>query len=100
MLEILGDRKICVARELSKIHEEITRGTISEVLSSDIVEKGEFVLFVEGNTETYDYSDVSIVEHVKIYVSDGYTEKEAIKLVAKDRNVRKSDIDKEYQIGK
>lgn len=97
---IFGDRSISIARELSKIHEEITRGKISEILDMNIVEKGEFVLFVEGNTNTYNYSDVSVLEHVKIYLSDGYTEKEAIKLVAKDRGVKKSDIYKEYHIGK
>lgn len=97
---VFGNRTISVSRELSKIHEEIFRGKLSELLESNIIEKGEFVIFVEGNNEVYDYGDVSIIEHVKIYLSDGYTEKDAIKLVAKDRNVKKSDIYKEYHTGK
>ena len=100
IFDIFGDRNICIARELSKIHEEIIRGKLSEVLKTDIVEKGEFVLFVEGNDNKLDFSDLSIVEHVKMYIEEGNEEKDAIKLVAKDRNVKKSDIYKEYHLGK
>ena len=100
MLEVFGDRNISINREISKIHEEIVRGKISELI--DLVDemKGEFVIIVEGNNEVVDYSSMSIIDHVKVYVDEGMSEKEAIKLVAKERNVAKSIVYKEYHLGK
>lgn len=100
IFEIFGDRNITIAREISKIHEEFCRGKISELI--DVVDnmKGEFVLVVEGCHLAVDYSDLSIHEHVRIYLDDGMSEKDAIKEVAKERNVAKSEIYKEYHIGK
>ena len=100
MLEVFGDRNISINREISKIHEEIVRGKISELI--DLVDemKGEFVIIVEGNNEVVDYSSMSIIDHVKVYVDDGMSEKDAIKLVAKERNVAKSIVYKEYHLGK
>ena len=100
MLEVFGDRNISINREISKIHEEICRGKISELI--DLVDemKGEFVFIVEGNSDVVDYSSMSIIDHVKVYVDDGMSEKDAIKLVAKERNVAKSIVYKEYHLGK
>lgn len=100
MLEVFGDRNISINREISKIHEEICRGKISELI--DLVDemKGEFVIIVEGNSDLVDYSSMSIIDHVKVYVDDGMSEKDAIKLVAKERNVAKSIVYKEYHLGK
>ena len=100
MLEVFGDRNISINREISKIHEEICRGKISELI--DLVDemKGEFVIIVEGNSDVVDYSSMSNIDHVKVYVDDGMSEKDAIKLVAKERNVAKSIVYKEYHLGK
>lgn len=98
--EVFGNRNICICRELTKIHEEIYRGTIKEVLDHDIILKGEFVIVIEGNNEILNFSDMSIVEHVKMYIDEGNSEKDAIKLVAKDRNEKKSDIYKQYHLNK
>lgn len=101
MLKILGDRRISLNREISKMYEEIYRGSISSVikeLGSDI--KGEFVIIMEGNKEISDYTDITIEEHIKTYINLGYSEKDAMKLVAKDRNMTKSDIYREYMRGK
>ena len=100
MLEVLGDRNISINREISKIHEEICRGKISELI--DLVDdmKGEFVIIVEGNTDVVDFSHLTVAEHIKLYLDDGMSEKDAIKLVAKERNVAKSIIYKEYHLGK
>ena len=95
-----GNRKVVIARELSKLHEEIYRGSLEELKNCDITLKGEFVIVVGGNKENIDYSDISIIEHVKMYIEEGNSEKDAIKLVAKDRKVAKSDIYKEYHINK
>lgn len=95
MLDVLGDRKICICRELSKIHEEFTRGTISEILPLVDEMKGEFVIVVEGNHDVTDYSNLDVYEHVKMYLDD-MTEMDAIKKVAKERGVAKSVIYQEY----
>lgn len=100
MLEILGDRKVAICREISKIHEEVLRDKISNLIEVADSLKGEFVVIVEGNKESVDYSSMSIIEHVKLYVDDGMSEKDAIKLVAKERNTAKSIIYKEYHDNK
>jgi 16S rRNA (cytidine1402-2'-O)-methyltransferase len=96
MLETLGDRKIAVCRELSKIHEEIVRDNISNIIPLVDKMKGEFVIVVEGNKEIVDFSELDVVEHVKMYVEDGLSEMDAIKKVAKERGVAKSIIYSEY----
>ena len=100
ILKIFGDREIAIAREISKIHEEICRDKISNLI--DIVDemKGEFVLVVDGNHDSINYNELSVIEHVNLYVEDGISEKEAIKIVAKERNVPKSEIYKTYHMGK
>lgn len=98
LLKVFGDRKIALNREISKKYEEIIRGNISEVL--EIVEelKGEMVIVVEGNTANEDYSDITILEHINLYLEDGISEKEAIKKVAVERGIPKSVVYKEYHI--
>ena len=96
LLKIFGNRKISIAREISKIYEEIYHGTIEEVqeeIKNGI--KGEIVVIVEGNSET-DFSNLTIEEHVKLYLEDGLSSKEAIKKVAIERNVPKSIVYNEY----
>ncbi len=100
MLNVLGNRNISNSREISKIHEEILRDKISNLIDVADTLKGEFVLVVDGNHDVVDYSEMSIIEHVKLYVEDGMDEKDAIKLVAKERQVAKSIIYKEYHLGK
>lgn len=96
MLSVFGNRKICICRELSKLYEEACRGTIEEVISVVDSMKGEFVLVVEGNRDVIDYSNIDIYEHVLLYVDDGISEMEAIKIVAKERKVPKSVVYSEY----
>ncbi len=101
MLEIFGNRNICLEREISKIHEEVYREKISDIISiansSEL--KGEFVLVVEGNHEEVSFDDLTIKEHVDLYRNDGLSTNEAIKKVAMERNVAKSVIYKEYHVG-
>lgn len=100
MLKIFGDRNISISREISKIYEEVFRDKISKLLDFCDNMKGEMVIIVEGNLNVQDYSDLSILDHVKLYLDDGITEKEAIKIVAKERDVPKSLIYKEYHDNK
>lgn len=94
--EIIKDRKICVAREISKKHEEIYRGTAEDILKEIISPKGEFVIVIEGIESNNNYENLSIIEHVNLYIKEGKLKNEAMKLVAKDRNISKSIIYKEY----
>lgn len=84
----LGDRKLCVARELTKIHEEIVFSSLKEGYNKTL--KGEFVLIVEGYEEKQD--EFSLEEKLSYYLNLGYTKNEAIKLVAKDKNMTKSEV--------
>ena len=101
LLSNLGDRKIAVCRELTKLYEEIYRGSISESVNYFQVNKprGEFVLVIEGKrVEDIEeekksiWIDLSIEEHILSYINNGISKKEAIKMVAKDRNLPKNEI--------
>ena len=89
------DRKITVAREITKIHEEFIRGNIDEIIEKTKDAKGEMVLIIEGNkniSEENNLNNLSIEEHYKFYESQGFDKKEIIKKIAKDRNVSKNEI--------
>ncbi len=94
--EVFGDREIALCREISKVYEEIHRDTISNILPFVSSLKGEFVIVVKGNTTFYDFSELTVLEHVKLYLDDGMDEKDALKRVAKERGVSKSIIYSEY----
>ena len=96
MLNILGNRNISISREISKKFEEVYRGTITDVLVELEEPKGEFVIVVEGTTQTVDYTNVSVIEHVNAYIKEGNSVNTAIGLVAKQRNVSKKEIYNEY----
>lgn len=102
MLEILGDRKIALCRELTKIHEEIIRTTLAEAqnLYTETSPKGEFVIVIEGakepEKETAWWEEMSIEEHVEKYIADGVDSKEAVKMTAKDRGLPKREVYNEY----
>lgn len=90
--KIFGNRKISISKEISKKYEEVVRGTITEVIDKFDNIKGEFVVVVEGNNDCVDYTNISVVEHVTAYIKEGNSVNDAIKLVAKDRNVAKKEI--------
>lgn len=92
ILDIFGNRKISISREITKKFEEVYRGTIDKVIQEIETAKGEMVLVVSGNHEEKNYDSLTMIDHVNIYLTQGYTSKEAIKKVAKDRNVKTSDV--------
>lgn len=98
LLEVFGNRRIALCREISKKYEEVIRGTLEEVLEIADTLKGEMVVVVEGNLQQEDFSTMTILEHINLYLEDGMTEKEAIKKVAVERDVPKSVIYREYHI--
>jgi len=96
MIEILGNRKISISREISKKFEEIYRGNIDEIIKQLIDIKGEIVVIVSGNKEETTYENLTIISHVNLYIKEGYTKKDAIKLVAQDRNITSSEVYNTY----
>lgn len=100
LLRFFGNRRIVLCREISKKYEEAIRGTIEEVLEVSDTLKGEMVVVVEGNLQQEDFSSMTILEHIQLYLDDGMTEKEAIKKVAVERGIPKSIIYKEYHTKK
>lgn len=96
MLKILGNRNISISREITKKFEEIYRGTISDVINELDVLKGEFVIVVEGNKDVNDFSNLSILDHVNLYIENGLDSKEAIKKVAHERKLNKNEVYSEY----
>ena len=92
---ILNNRKMVLARELTKIHEEFIRGNIEEILEKSKDLKGEIILIIEGNEkieEENHLNNLSLEEHFEFYEKLGLDKKEIIKKIAKDRGVSKNDI--------
>lgn len=97
---ILGNRQVSISRELTKKYEETFRGSIEESLQyfTEKEPKGEFVVVVEGGTEevieSY-FEKMTIEEHLSYLVERGVSKKDAIKQVADERKIKKSDVYKE-----
>ena len=95
---ILGNNRNCsISREITKKYEEIYRGTIESIISQLGNIKGEIIIIVEGNKNKEDYTDIDIMNHIELYIKQGMKTMEAIKQVAKERNMKKSDVYREYQ---
>lgn len=104
MYEVFGNRNICIARELTKLHEEYMHTTFKEAVEK--IEqngiKGEIVLLIEGiNVEEKEQNEkekldnISNIDLVKEYISQGIDKKEAIKKVAKLKGINKNEVYKD-----
>ena len=93
--DVLGNRNISISREISKKFEEIYRGKVEDIID-EVNVKGEFVIVVDGNKNEKSFDTLSIVEHVNLFIKEGYDVKEAIKLTSKERNIPKSEVYNEY----
>lgn len=93
---ILKGRKVVLARELTKVHEEFVRKDIEELLTIVDNLKGEMILIIEGikkkNNVENKLNNLTLEEHYKYYENQGIDKKEIIKKISKDRNVNKNDI--------
>lgn len=101
LLAVLGNRKMTLCRELTKKHETAFSSTIEDILKFYETQepKGECVLVIEGKSraelvqqERARWEEMTIEEHMEVYLSQGIDKKEAMKVVAKDRGVSKRDI--------
>ena len=99
--EVLGNRKMVVARELTKLHEEIRRGCVEQIIEhyTNNSPRGEFVILVEGiSSEDREkigenkWDSLSIQDHLLLYIEDGVDKKDAIKRVSKERNIPKREV--------
>ena len=94
--DIIGDRRITLARELTKIHEEFIRDNINNILDKIDSLKGEMILIIEGksskNNSQNELNELTLEEHYEYYKKQGFDKKEIIKKIAKDRNVNKNEI--------
>lgn len=99
--EQIGNRRITVCRELTKKYEEAEQSFIDDMIDHYSLNepKGEFVLVIEGKSfeekvkeEQESWLDMTVIEHLDYYVSQGMNKKEAMKQVAKDRGISKRDV--------
>lgn len=95
--EVLGNRRVSIARELTKKHEEIIRGNLMDIIDSQITLKGEFVIVVEGFTQEQETDFDSLMEMIQETIEQGLTPSRAISHVAKQQNVSKNELYNYYQ---
>lgn len=98
-----GARRIALARELTKLHEEVLRMTLSEAEAyyAETAPRGEYVLIIEGATEQPEpagawWEALSVTEHVEHHIANGLSPKEAVKEAAKERQLPKRDVYNAY----
>lgn len=99
MAKILGEnRKIAVAREITKVYEEVKRGKLGEIAGyfAEIPPKGEFTLIVEGNREEKEGDIKQVLEEVKQLIKGGIDKKEALKMKAREYKIKKSVLYKSF----
>lgn len=91
LCEVLGDRPACAVREITKIHESVDYFSLAEGLAGE--KRGEYVLLVQGAGKRENPLNLlTEIEHIRHYVEQGMTEKDALKAAAKDRGVSKSEL--------
>ena len=88
MIEVLGNRRVSIARELTKLHEEYLRGYLTDFADKEF--KGEIVIVVEGNKEEDEHSDEDLVKVMDLLINKGYKTKEAAQEVADENGVSKN----------
>ena len=99
MLAVYGDRPVVLVRELTKIYEEYTRGTIAELVAylEENPLKGECLLIVEGASEQEtNLEEVDLIQEIDLLVQSGIKKNQAIKQVAKQFGLQKSDLYARY----
>lgn len=93
LLNVLGNRQVVLARELTKINEEYIRGTLQELNDIDSTTiKGEIVLIVSGNESNEEASDKQIADRLQFLFEKGVNKKAAIEIVVDELKVRKNRV--------
>jgi 16S rRNA (cytidine1402-2'-O)-methyltransferase len=95
MAEVFGNRKVVIARELTKKYEEYIRSTLDELSKQDLNLKGEITIILEGakiDSLALKLNELDILNHYNYYIDLGFSDKDAMKEVAKDRGISKSVV--------
>lgn len=95
LLKDYFDGRICLARELTKLHEEFLRMSILEAIEyyQELKPRGEYVLLLEGGTKVEIKEEVMTVEeNIQYFIEQGMSSKDAIKSVAKERGLSRRDV--------
>ena len=95
ILENIGDVNCTLAKEITKIHENFIRGSISEIIAKFEEIKGEYVIILDLNNnvkEKNNFEEMSLEEHYLYYEKKVMDKKEIIKQIAKDKNTNKNEI--------
>lgn len=99
--EVLGNRRIAVCKELTKLHETILRGTVEECIEyyEENAPRGEYVIVISGKSKKeiieekkLQWEELTVEEHILKFINEGKDKKEAVKLVAKERGLHKSEV--------
>lgn len=98
--DVLGNRKICLVRELTKMHEEFIRGTVTEVMESVETIKGEFVIVIEADSAEVEVSFDDLIRHIEEQINAGNSVSRSISSVAKENGVSKNELYSYYHENK
>ncbi len=99
LYDIFNNRSVTIAREISKQYETYIRTTLDAIDTIPEL-KGEIVVIVEGFNETDPLSEDDVIDHIELLIQDDLSEMQAIKQVAKQRNMKKNDVYMAYQTHK
>ncbi len=101
ILDTMGDRRIALVRELTKVHEEIQRCFVHEAINTYALKepRGEYVIVVQGkdeddskDEERKTWNKITIVQHYEMYIGEGYSRMDAMKKAASDRGISKREV--------
>ena len=96
ILDVFGNRNIAIVREISKLHEEVIRDNIENILKISDTIKGEMVIIVEGNTKE-ETLEVNYTEEIDKLLTQGYSKRDAIREIADKYNVSKNKLYNEFK---
>lgn len=96
LLDVFGNRNIAIVREISKLHEEVMRDNIENILKISDTLKGEMVIIVEGNTKE-ETLEVNYTEEIDKLLTQGYSKRDAIREIADKYNVSKNKLYNEFK---
>lgn len=96
ILDVFGNRNIAIVREISKLHEEVIRDNIENILKISDTLKGEMVIIVEGNTKE-ETLEVNYTEEIEKLLTQGYSKRDAIREIADKYNVSKNKLYNEFK---
>lgn len=92
LYEFLGDRRAAAVKEITKLHEKTFTFNLADGIGEE-TPRGEYVIVVEGGTaEENPLNSLSVEEQIEVYIADGLSKMDAVKKVAKERGLKKSDI--------